>query len=308
MAMQQTEYAARGKETFHQDPGVRGLGWFSIGLGLSQVLMPGRMSKFIGLKNHRGLMRVLGIREIASGLGIVSQNRPALPMWARVGGDVMDLALLSGALTKSKGNRRRMFAATAAVAGVTALDYYYSKRVTEKKAAAEPEPITKSITINRSSEDLYRVWRNFQNLPKFMKHIEKVEILGENRSRWTAKIPGGKRIQWESEILLDRPNEEIVWRSLEGSDVQNSGSVRFEPAPANRGTRVVVQMEISEFPGQIGSTIAKLVGKIPEQIVQEDLRSFKQLMETGEIATTEGQPSGRKGLIRSALTESRRNR
>jgi len=308
MATQQTEHTARGQEAFHPGPAVRGLGWFSIGLGLTQVLLPGRMSKFIGLKNHRGLMRMMGIREIASGIGIFSQNRPAMPLWARVGGDVMDLALLGGALTSSRANRRRVIAATAAVAGVTALDFYYSKRLSDKQAEKEPVPITKSITINRSPEDLYRVWRNFQNLPRFMKHIESVEILSENRSRWIAKIPGTKKIQWESEILLDRPNEEIVWRSLEDSEVRNSGSVRFEAAPGKRGTRVIVQMEINELPGVIGSTIAKLIGKVPEQIVQEDLRCFKQLMETGEIATTEGQPSGRKGLIRSAIQESRRNR
>jgi uncharacterized membrane protein len=301
------EIEDRGQQTTHPPVPVRGLGWFSIGLGLTQVLMPGTMSKFIGLRNHRSLMRILGIREIASGLGIFAQNRPAMPLWARVGGDVVDLALLGGALTSRKANRRRVFAATAAVAGVTALDVYYSTRLTGSKAAKEPVPVTKTITINRSPEDLYRIWRNFQNLPKFMKHIESVEILSDNRSRWTAKVPGGKKLQWESEILLDRPNEEIVWRSLENSDVQNSGSVRFEPAPARRGTRVIIQMEINELPGLVGSTIAKLVGKVPEQIIQEDLRAFKQLTETGEIATTEGQPSGRQGIIRRTFTKTGRN-
>jgi uncharacterized membrane protein len=141
-----------------------------------------------------------------------------------------------------------------------------------------------------------------------MKHIESVEILGDNRSRWTAKVPGGKEIQWEAEILLDRPNEEIVWRSVENSEIHHAGAVRFEPAPAKRGTRVIIQMEIHELPGVMGSTIAKLVGKVPEQLVQEDLRAFKQLMETGEIATTEGQPSGRQGLLRRTFGETGRNR
>ena len=306
MATLQTEHSTRGQST-PSGPAVRGLGWFSIGLGLSQILMPGKMSKFIGLRNHSGLMRIIGMREVASGLGIFAQNRPAMPLWARVGGDVVDLALLGSAFTSRRANRRRLFATTAAVAGVTALDFYYSKRVTENKIAKEPAPITKTITINRSPEDLYRVWRNFQNLPKFMKHVESVEILSENRSRWTAKVPGGKKAQWEAEILLDRPNEEIVWQSLENSELQNSGSVRFEPAPARRGTRVIVQMEINQLPGAIGSTLAKLVGKVPEQIIQEDLRSFKQLMETGEIATTEGQPSGRKSILRRAFAQAGRD-
>jgi uncharacterized membrane protein len=288
----------------HKATAVRGLGWFSIGLGLTQVMMPGTVSKFIGLKNHKGLMRILGFREIASGLGIFSQRSPSMPLWARVGGDVIDLALLSGALTSPKTNRSRIAVATAAVAGVTALDLYYSRQLSNGKTAIQP-PLTKTITINRSAEDLYRMWRNFQNLPRFMKHLESVEVLSENRSRWTAKLPGGKTLQWESEILLDRPNEEIVWQTLEGSDIQHSGSVRFEPASARRGCHVILQMENNEERGRVRSTIAKLLGKIPEQFIHEDLRRFKQLMETGEVATTEGQPSGKRGIIKQVL-EARR--
>jgi uncharacterized membrane protein len=299
-----TEYSQpvseRSTGTGNKTPAVRGLGWFSIGLGLTQVMMPGTVSRFIGLKNHKGLMRILGFREIASGLGIFSQRSPTMPLWARVGGDVLDLALLSGALTSPKAKRSRIVAATAAVAGVTALDIYYSRQLSNGKTAIQA-PLTKTITINRSPEDLYRMWRNFQNLPRFMKHLESVEVLSENRSRWTAKLPGGKTLQWESEILLDRPNEEIVWQTLEDSDIQHSGSVRFEPASPRRGCRVILQMEHNPEHGKVGTTIAKLLGKVPEQFIQEDLRRFKQLMETGEVATTEGQPSGRRGIIKEAL-------
>ena len=299
-----TEYLEPGSERSsgagQKVPAVRGLGWFSIGLGLTQVMMPGTVSKLIGLKNHRGLMRVLGFREIASGLGIVSQRSPAMPLWARVGGDVMELALLSGALTSTRSKRGRIAVATAAVAGVTALDIYYSRRMSNGNTTAQPALI-KSITINRSAEDLYRMWRNFQNLPRFMKHLESVEVLSENLSRWTAKVAGGKTVQWESEILLDRPNEEIVWQTLEGSDIDHSGSVRFEQAPGRRGCRVILQMEHNKARGKVGSTIARVLSKVPEQFLQEDLRRFKQLMETGEVATTEGQPSGKRGIFKEAL-------
>jgi uncharacterized membrane protein len=151
----------------------------------------------------------------------------------------------------------------------------------------------KSVTINRSPEALYRFWRNFENLPRFMNHLESVKVLDDKRSHWVAKGPAGTRIEWDAEIINEAPNEVIGWRSLENAQVDNAGSVRFTPAPGNRGTVVEVTINYAPPAGKVGTAIAKLFGEEPEQQVSEDLYRFKQMMESGEVSTTEGQPSGR---------------
>jgi len=126
-----------------------------------------------------------------------------------------------------------------------------------------------------------------------MRHLQSVQILGENRSRWTARGPLGKNVSWDAEVINDKPNELIAWRSVEGSDIHNAGSVRFRPGPNGRGTEVTVELNYEPPAGMVGATIARLFGESPEVQVREDLRRFKQLMEAGEIPTVEGQTSGR---------------
>ncbi|HYE65468.1 MAG TPA: SRPBCC family protein [Pyrinomonadaceae bacterium] len=153
--------------------------------------------------------------------------------------------------------------------------------------------VEKSVTVDKSPEELYRFWRNFENLPRFMNHLESVKDLGGGRSHWVAKAPAGTSVEWDAEIYNEKENELIAWRSLEGADVDNAGSVRFESAPGGRGTEVRVALRYSPPGGLLGAAIAKLFGESPEQQIEEDLRRFKQLMEAGETPTTEGQPSGR---------------
>ncbi len=153
--------------------------------------------------------------------------------------------------------------------------------------------VEKSVTVNRQPEELYRFWRNFENLPRFMDHLESVRVEGMGRSHWVAKAPAGTTVEWDAEIYNEKENELIAWRSLEGADVDNAGSVRFEAAPEGRGTIVRVSLKYDPPGGLIGSTFAKLFGEEPSQQIEEDLRRFKQVMEAGETPTTEGQPSGR---------------
>ena len=153
--------------------------------------------------------------------------------------------------------------------------------------------VEKSITINKSPEELYRFWRNFENLPRFMNHLESVRTTDGNRSHWVAKAPAGSTVEWDAEIYNEKENELIAWRSLEGADVDNAGSVRFEPATGGRGTVVRVTLKYDPPGGALGALVAKLFGEEPSQQIDEDLRRFKQVMEAGEAATTEGQPSGR---------------
>jgi uncharacterized membrane protein len=152
--------------------------------------------------------------------------------------------------------------------------------------------VEKAIAIDKSPEELFSFWRQFQNLPQFMKHLESVTCTGLNRSHWVAKGPGGKNVEWDAEIYNEKPNEMIAWRSLEGADIVNAGSVHFKPLGA-RGTEVKVILNYNAPGGKISAFLAKLFGHEPGQMIAEDLRRLKQILETGEAATIEGQTSGR---------------
>ena len=153
--------------------------------------------------------------------------------------------------------------------------------------------VEKSVTINRPTGELYSYWRNFENLPRFMNHLESVRQMSGDRSHWVAKAPAGTTVEWDAEIYNEKENELIAWRTLEGSQVSSAGSVRFEKAPGGRGTTVRVSLKYDPPGGKLGALVARLFGENPEQQIDEDLGRFKQLMETGEVSTTAGQPTGR---------------
>jgi uncharacterized membrane protein len=163
---------------------------------------------------------------------------------------------------------------------------------TDENVAREVHVET-SIAIDKSPEELYRFWRNFGNLPLFMKNLESVTELDQTRSHWVAKGPAGTRVEWDAEIYNEKENELIAWRSLEDADIVNAGSVRFQPGPRDHGTFVRVTLNYNPPAGKVGATVAQLLGADPAQLIKEDLRRLKQIMEAGEIATTEGQTSGR---------------
>jgi uncharacterized membrane protein len=241
---------------------------------------------------HRTLLRLFGLREVASGVGILTQHRPTPWMWGRVGGDALDLACLGAALTSDEARPGRIAAAMAAVAGVTALDVLCSQQLSQR-ASQQGQRAESSVTIHREPADLYRFWRDFQNLPRFMPHLSSVRVNTARQSHWVAQGPAGTTVEWDAEITDDRPDALIAWRSLAGADVDHAGSVRFEEAPGGRGTFVRVCMEYHPPGGALGTAVATLFGEEPGQNIQEGLRRFKQLMEAGEMATTSGQPSAR---------------
>jgi uncharacterized membrane protein len=286
-----------GLKKLNKEKIAYGLGLFSIGLGLVEIAAPRGLAKLIGVRgDHSGLLRMLGAREIASGVGILTDRRPVGWLWSRVVGDAMDLALLGAASRLKRSNRSKIAMAVAAVAGVTVLDVLCSRRLSRRAGATTDSGTVRvayAVTINRSPEELYRFWRDFQNLPRFMKHLKSVQALVDKRSHWVAKGPAGTKVEWDAEIVEDRSNEFIAWRSLEGADVDNVGSVQFERAPGGRGTVVRVNMWYRPPAGVVGATLAKLFGEDPEWQIKDDLRRFKQIMEIGEIITTEGQPAGR---------------
>ena len=273
---------------------ARALGVFSVGLGLAQILAPHGVARAIGVDDddeNRKTMRAVGFREIATGVGLLTRRRPAAFAWGRVTGDAMDLAMLGRAFNSRRNDHNRLAAATAAVAGVTILDIITSQRLsragngTSIGAPAHHQGIRvrNAITINRPPEEVYAFWRNLENRPRFMAHLESVRVLDDRRSYWKVRTPLGTTVEWTAEIIEDRPNELISWRSTEDAQVPNSGTVRFIRAPGGRGTELHLELKFDPPAGAVGATIAKLMGRDPSQQVDGDLRRFKQIMETGEV-------------------------
>jgi len=148
-----------------------------------------------------------------------------------------------------------------------------------------------SITVNATADTVYSAWRKLEELPTFMYHLDSVTQLDDKHSHWIAKAPGGP-VEWDAELVQDVPGTCIAWRSLEGAEIPNEGQVTFVPAPGDRGTEVHVELRYSPPLGALGKAVAKLFGEEPNQQVRDDLRRFKQIVETGEIARSDGAPEG----------------
>lgn len=275
---------------------ARGLGWFSVALGIAHVVAPRALARMIGLQGnsrHRKVMRAIGLRELTAGIGILAQPRSAGWLRTRVGYDLTDLALLGAALASRRARRTRIAVATAAVLGVTVLDALAARRLGRGDGASSAPGrgerathTTKSVTVNRPLEEVYRFWRNFENIPCFASHLESVRVLDEKRSHWVAKGPSGARIEWDARIVEDRPSELIALRSID-TEVSASALVRFTRAPGERGTEVHVQIRYEPAGGVLGEAFARLFGKGLEHLVVSGLRRFKQLIETGDIARSD---------------------
>jgi uncharacterized membrane protein len=273
---------------------ARTLGWFSVALGLAEVAAPRRLARLIGVAERPErllLLRALGLRELTSGAGILTGKRPAPWLWSRVAGDAVDLGLLGRAMRLPDADAPRLTAATAAVGGVAALDVFCSTRA--HRDVENGMEVRKFITINRSAPDVYAFWRDLRNLPRFMRHLESIDVVDQHRSHWRVAAPAGTTVEWDAEIVDDRPDRRIAWRSLEGASVPNRGSVEFEPAPGGRGTEVAVELAYEPPAGRVGAVIAKLFGKEPGQEVMTNLRRLKQILETGSVPTAAG-PSARR--------------
>jgi len=280
---------------------ARALGWFSVGLGLTEILAPRALGRAIGLQpQHTSLLPVLGMREVVSGLGILAQGG-STNTWvkSRVAGDALDLGLLGAAFSARGTDRTRLAVATAAVVGVTALDVLCSVQGSGQQST--PRQISRSVAIARPAEELYDFWRRLENLPKVMTHLQRVEQLDLRRSRWTSRPLFGRSYEWTAEITEDMPNQRIAWRSLEGADVPNRGVVTFRDQGEGRGTVVTVILDYAPPAGKPGVLLTKLIGESPEQQILADLRRWKSLTETGEVATTAGQTHGRRTLLSKAL-------
>ncbi|MFO0887815.1 MAG: SRPBCC family protein [Isosphaeraceae bacterium] len=162
--------------------------------------------------------------------------------------------------------------------------------------------IEESVTVYRPREELYRFWRNFANLPRIMHYLKTVQDLPGGKTHWVAKGPLDVPVEWDAEIVMDRPDEMISWRSVGESAIDTAGSVHFHPTPDGRGTEVRVNLKYDPPAGKLGHAVAALFGRSPDQEIREDLRRFKGLMETGAVVPKAAQGNGGPGVERRAST------
>jgi len=148
------------------------------------------------------------------------------------------------------------------------------------------QKIEKTVTIARPAEELYRFWRNLENLPEFMEHIESVRVVDDRLSHWTVRGPGGHRLEWDAEIVNEHPGEMISWQTLPGADVQSAGTVRFTPAGDGRGTVLRVVLEFRPPGGSLGARVARLFGKDPAGQLDHDLKRLKQIIESHDVSAS----------------------
>ncbi|MBN6054634.1 SRPBCC family protein [Nonomuraea sp. RK-328] len=276
---------------------ARALGWTSLALGTAQVAAPRAVTRLCGVDDAPGattVARLVGGRELLHAALLLGAKNPAQWAWTRVAGDTMDLGILGRAAANRTGTRRaRALAALGAVAGIAALDAACARRGTAK--AKGPLQVRACITINKPREEVYRFWRDLENLPSFMIHLDSVRTLDQRRSHWKAEGPVVK-LEWEAEIIDERAGDLIAWRSVPGTGISTAGLVSFTDGPGGRGTVVDVSLEYGAPGRKLAAAVARMFGEHPEQQARDDLRRFKQVMETGEVVRSEGSPEGHRAL------------
>lgn len=275
---------------------ANGLGWFSVGLGLAELVAPGAVADLVGVRRRaqtRNLLRFYGARELAAGVGILTKPQPAGWLWARVAGDALDISSIVLAMGKRRNEQTKLALALASVAGITAADIYCATQLSasntngasQKNGAKQGTKVIRTIIVDRPAEQVYNFWRDFENLPRFMTYLDSVRHTENGRTHWTARGPAGTQVEWDAETVSDEPNRRIAWKSVPDSKFENSGSVRFERAPGDRGTLIRVEMELSSNPGV--AALEKMLRMDLGRRITHDLRNFKQVIEVGEVTQSD---------------------
>jgi uncharacterized membrane protein len=291
---------------------AQGLGVMSLGLGAASILAPTAVCRMVGVDpngDRVAIARVVGVREVGHAALLFGNRNPAAGAWSRVAGDVLDIGLIALAMGAPRVRRDRLSTVILGLIAITAVDLAASVMTTrsatngtrrsisgfEDQARPIGRPVRQSITVDRSPDEAYAFWRNLERLPTFMEHLESVEERADGRSHWKASAPLGQTVEWDAEIIEEVPGERLSWRSVEGSGIQNRGTVEFRMAPRDQGTEVVVEMAYEPPAGQLGAVVAKLLGEEPDVQVSDDLRRFKQLLEVGEVVRSDATITGRRG-------------
>jgi uncharacterized membrane protein len=288
-------------------PGPDALGWLSIGLAAAAVFAPRSVGRITGLGDRTSLLRLVGLRELASGLGLLTQENKTPWLAARVAGDVMDLAIALSAAGPDNPLRGRVFATLGVVGVIAAADLSACGRAASGRNSTEAY-LHGAIVVNKPAQECYEFWRDVKNLPKFMHLVESVQPVDDRHTSWKVRGPGDVKLQWNTELMADEPARRLAWRARQDSGLQHTATVRFQSAKGIRGTLVTVVAQYHAAAGTAVVGVRKLLGSDPESLLREDLRRFKNLIEAGEVPSTRGQPSGRRSLLGRLIPEGRLSR
>ncbi|WP_240742275.1 SRPBCC family protein [Micromonospora zingiberis] len=281
----------------------------SLGLGVAQLAAPDTVRRISGVDDSsasRTVVPLVGARELVHAAGLLTSRRKGIWAWTRVMGDAMDLASLGVAIAHRGGRRRRrLVGVTAAIVGITVVDLLTAVQATRvRRISSAPAvrglreggsmELTATTTIRKPPLEVYAFWRDLDNLPTFMAHLEEVRATGDRTSHWSASAPFGKNVEWDAEIIDEATGERIAWRSTGNAAVPNAGTVRFVPAPGGVSTEVHVVMSYDVPGGAVGKAVARYFGEEPHQQLDDDLRRLKQALETGQVVRSEGAPWGKR--------------
>jgi uncharacterized membrane protein len=254
----------------------KGLGWFSIALGVTELVAPRGVARIIGVEPTGKVpvvTRLFGLREIAAGALLLMKPTSPYGSWNRVFGDLLDLMTMGVAMKRGSTSVARNAFAIGNVAAVTALDVYHGVRESRRKLG---EPVRRAITINRRPDEVYAMWKNFDRLSDFLSWVVSAKKLDDKVSHWVVKTPAGN-VEWDAEITEDVPGRRLAWQTLPNATIPNRGCVEFLDAPGGRGTEMIVEMQVA---APLGKTIAGAEAR-------GDLRRLKQLLEVGEIVLSD---------------------
>lgn len=278
---------------------VKGLGVASVGLGLTEVLVPARVAVLAGVaptRRSRAVIRALGLRECGHAAALLLGSEKLV--WTRVAGDVLDIAVLAVGVGRNPAGRKRGAISAIALTAIGGADLYAALRATRSEGRPRHagnhrhHTLRAAVTVQRSPQDVYNFWRDVENLPSFMYHLKSVTADADGRSHWVANAPVGQPVQWDAQITEDQPGRRIAWQSLPGSGIENGGSVDFAPDSSGKGTEVRVTIGYQLPGGALAKAASTLLGESPDQQVNDDLRRFKQILETGQVLRSDGSPDG----------------
>jgi uncharacterized membrane protein len=298
-----TPASGKAIERLRRDRLVIALGWASAIAGARLVLAPTAAVEAIGTADapgHRRVTELAGARNLAVAAGLLLRSSPAW-LWARVGGDLLDMTLLgwgaqrSGVLRRISGKidrsrATRVGVAAAALAGLTGIDLYAAMTRSRPTTALR---LTSSVTVAVPALQAYELWRLFERLPAFLTHIDEIRVTGPDTSHWRASAPFGAPVEWDAQIVDDVPGERLAWLSIAGGAVANAGDVAFSPAPGGRGTEIHVTLYYRTSGARAAAALARYFGERPARQLDDELRRFKQIVETGEVVRSEGAPGGK---------------
>lgn len=257
---------------------VEGLGWFSLGLGTAQLVAPGTLNRMIGAPNDRHsrfVQRVVGIQELTAAAGILGFRRVPGWLWGRTAGDLLHLTMVGRTFDRVGARRGRLALTMASLAGTLAADAYASARTT-----SDPEEVRKELSTKATASVTVRT------------------SIDEARARWREFEQRGEDVRLGPiEIIREEPDGSISWRTLDRAKAKAWGVLRFAEAPGDRGTELSLELEYEVPMGEVGAAVLKIAGDDPHQMAQDDLRRFKQLLETGEIARSDGAPMGHSARV-----------